>query len=412
MKRRDFLKHGTTAVAATSALGVPAVLKAQDAIKVGHMTPRTGFLGQLGAYAVMAAQLAVDEANAKGGVLGRKIELISEDTPNPGVAVTKAQKLIERDRAAFLLGEISSASGLAISEVAQRNKILYFNTGWNSDEGRGGRCQRYLFHVEGCNTMYTKTIGRWQERNFKLKEARWYFLTADYAFGHDLYRVSSRFLAEHGGTNLGNDMIATNTLDYSAYILKLRTIKPDLLYLNLAGTDQTTFLKQYREFGSPYPVAGGVMDTAQFWAAGIDSLSGHWQSLWYHDLKEPGSPEFVAAFTKRNGKPPENQAWGEYTGIRIALQAIAETKSTRSQDLVAYFEKGARFDVLKGREASFRDWDHQLLQTMYVVKVKDKAKMRDQWDIFDIVEAQPAKGDALELIQPTKAENACNMPAL
>src|SRR2546427_630727 len=83
------------------------------------------------------------------------------------------------------------------------------NTGWNSDEGRGARCQRYLFHVEGCNTMYTKTIGRWQERNFKLKGARWYFLTADYAFGHDLYRVSSKFLAEHGGVNLGNDMVPT-----------------------------------------------------------------------------------------------------------------------------------------------------------------------------------------------------------
>lgn len=412
MKRREFLKGSVAVAAAGNGLGFPAVLRAQDAIKVGHMTPRTGFLGQLGAYAVMGAQMAVDEANEKGGVLGRRVELITEDTPNPGVAVTKAQKLIERDRAAFLIGEISSASGLAISEVSQRSKIVYVNTGWNSDEGRGSRCQRYTFHVEGSNTMYTKTIGRWQQREGKLKGARWYFLTADYAFGHDLYRVSSKFLAENGGVNLGNDMVPTNSLDYSSYILKLRTIKPDLVYLNLAGTDQTTFLKQYREFGAPYPLAGGVMDTIPFWAAGIDALSGYWQSLWYHDLKEPGSPEFTARFVKRYGKPPDNQAWGEYVGIRIVLQAIAETKSLKSQDLVAYFAKGAKFDVLKGREAWFRDWDHQLLQTMYVVKVKDKAKSRDQWDIFEIVEAQPPKGESYELIQPTKAENACNLPAL
>lgn len=408
--RREFLKAG--AAAAVGTISFPAILRAQNTIKVGHLTPRTGFLGQLGAYGFMGAQMAVDEANARGGVLGRKVELISEDTPNPGVAVTKAQKLIERDQANFLIGEISSASGLAISEVAQRAKILYVNTGWNSDEGRGVRCQRYLFHVEGCNTMYTKTIGRWQEREGKIKGGRWYFLTADYAFGHDLYRVSSKFLAEHGGTNLGNDMVPTGSLDYSSYILKLRAIKPDLVYLNLAGTDQTTFLKQYREFGSPFPLAGGVMDTIPFWAAGIDALTGYWQSLWYHTLQEPGSPEFTRRFTERNGKPPDNQAWGDYVGVRILLQAIAETKSTRSQDLVAHLEKGAKFDILKGREAYFRDWDHQLLQTMYVVRVKDKAQARDQWDIFEIVEAQPAKGESYELIQPTKAENPCPMPAL
>jgi branched-chain amino acid transport system substrate-binding protein len=154
------------------------------------------------------------------------------------------------------------------------------------------------------------------------------------------------------------------------------------------------------------------MDTVPFWAAGIDALTGYWQSLWYHDLKEPGSPEFTKRFSERNGKPPDNQAWGEYVGIRILLQAIAEAKSTRSQDLVAHLEKGAKFDILKGREAWFRDWDHQLLQTMYVVRVKDKAKAKDQWDIFEIVEAQPAKGESYELIQPTKAENPCPMPAL
>lgn len=412
MDRREFVKTSAVAGAAVGILGMPAVLRAQNVIKVGHMTPRTGFLGQLGAYGVLGAQMAVDEANDQGGVLGRKVELFKEDTPKPGVAVTKAQKLIERHHVHFLIGEISSASGLAISEVAQRNKILYVNTGWNSDAGRGARCQRYLFHVEGGNTMYTKTIGRWQQRHGKIKGVRWYFLTADYAFGHDLYRVSSRFLAENGGTNLGNDMVPTATLDYSSYILKLRAIKPDLVYLNLAGTDQTTFLKQYREFGAPFPLAGGVMDTVPFWAAGIEALSGYWQSLWYHDLKEPGSPEFTTRFTKRYGKPPDNQAWGDYIGIKIVLQAIAQSKSLKSQDLVKYLEKGARFDILKGREAWFRERDHQLLQTMYVVKVKDKAQARDQWDIFEIVEPVPPKGESLELIQPTEAENPCTLPAL
>src|SRR5256714_14726023 len=94
--RRAALKSAELGVAA---LGFPAIVRAQaDTIKLGHLTPRTGFLGQLGDYGFKAASMAADEINAAGGVLGRKIELISEDSVNPQVAVTKAQKLAEREK--------------------------------------------------------------------------------------------------------------------------------------------------------------------------------------------------------------------------------------------------------------------------------------------------------------------------
>jgi branched-chain amino acid transport system substrate-binding protein len=398
-------------VIAASQLGFPAVLRAQEAVKIGHLTPLTGFLGQLGEYAVMGAQMAVEEANAGGGVLGGQVQLITEDSVNPGTATQKAQKLIEQDQVACLVGEISSASGLAIAEVAKRSEIVYVNTGCQSDALRGSNCNRFMFHVEGCNTMYTKTIGLWQQRQGLIDGARWYFLTADYAFGHDLYRVSSRFLEENGGIILGNDMVPTNTLDYSAYVLKVRQADPDFIYLNLAGVDQTTFLKQYSEYGLEYPVAGGVMDTVPFWAAGLESLSGHWQSLWYHGLEIPAAQEFTDTFTQKYGKPPDNQAWGDYMGVKILLKAIAETGGTDSMALVEYLEGGAEFDILKGRPGKFRDWDHQLLQEMYVVRVKEPSESKDEWDIFEIVEPQPGSDQDLELIQPTQEENACNFEA-
>ncbi|MEK6667054.1 MAG: ABC transporter substrate-binding protein, partial [candidate division NC10 bacterium] len=199
LSRRDVLKTvaAGAGAAALGSLGFPAVVRSQpDAIRIGHLTPRTGFLGQLGEYGLNAATLAVEEANAAGGVLGRKVELIAEDSVNPGVAVTKVQKLVERDRVLGLLGEISSASALAIGEQANRYKVVYINTGANSDELRGKNCNRFMFHVEGCNTMYTKTIGQWQKGKNLIRGAKWYMLTADYAFGHDLFRVSSRFLTE------------------------------------------------------------------------------------------------------------------------------------------------------------------------------------------------------------------------
>ena len=107
--------------------------------------------------------------------------------------------------------------------------------------------------------------------------------------------------------------------------------------------------------------------------------------------------------------PPDNQAWGDYVAAKILLQAIGETKGTESAKLVDYFEKGASFDILKARRGAFRAWDHQLLQEMYVVKVKDKSQMKDKWDIFDIVQPVPGSNESLELIQPTQAENACKM---
>jgi branched-chain amino acid transport system substrate-binding protein len=348
--------------------------------------------------------------NAAGGVLGRKLELVAEDSVNPQTAVTKAQKLIERDKVLAIIGEINSASALAIAEqVARYKSAPFFNTGANSDALRGQNCNRLMFHIEGCNTMYTKTIGSWQRAENKIKGAKWYMLTADYAFGHDLFRVSSKFLKENGGELINNDMVPTNTQDYSAYILKIRQAKPNFVYINLAGVDQTTFLKQYKEYNLPFPIAGGVMDTIPFWAAGIDSISGHWQSLWYHGLDLPASQAFTKRFSERFGMPPDNQAWGDYVGVKIMAQAIAETKSTDAGKIVEHLEKGASFDILKARPGVFRAWDHQLLQEMYVVVVKDKAKMKDKWDIFEIVRAVPDKGESLELIQPTREENPCSM---
>ena len=407
LSRRTLLK---TAATGALTLGMPAVVRAQpEAIRIGHLTPRTGFLGQLGEYGFNAAQMAVDETNTAGGVLGRKVELIAEDSVNPGVAVTKAQKLVERDKVLCLVGEISSASALAIGEQANRLKVVFVNSGANSDALRGASCNRFMFHVEGCNTMYTKTIGTWQKSKNLIKGAKWYMLTADYAFGHDLFRVSSRFLTENGGTVLANDMVPTNTPDYSAYILKIRQAKPDFVYVNLAGTDQTTFLKQYKEYSMPFPLAGGVMDTIPFWAAGIDALSGHWQSLWYHGLPVPAAQAFTKRYSDKHGKPPDNQAWGDYVAVKILLQAMAETKSTEAAKWVPYFEKGASFDILKGRKGSFRDWDHQLLQEMYVVKVKDKKDAKDKWDIFELVQTVPGANESLEVIQPTKQENPCTL---
>ena len=372
--RRGVLKAGA-AVATLGALGFPAISRGQaEAIRIGHLTPLTGFLGPLGEYAVMGVKLAVEEINTSGGVMGRKFELIAEDSVNPQTASTKAARLIERDKVVAIIGEISSASGLAIAQVAQRNKILFFNTGCNSDELRGKACNRYMFHTEAANTMYVYACGQALLRDGMIKGKKWYALTADYAFGHDLLKAAKRFMQANGGEFAADELVPTDAADFSAYLLKIRNAKPDLVVSNLAGAQITNFMKQYMEYGLPYPVAGFGFDTAVAWGAGKGNVTGIWPLVWDSQVKSASAQKFTEAFTKKYGKPPENQAWGDYMSTKHVAQAMNELKTTDSTKIVEHLEKGAKFDVMKSREGYYRNWDHQLLQEMYTIKFKPAAE--------------------------------------
>ena len=410
-RRRDVLK-GAAAAGALTALGFPAIVRSQpEAVRIGHLTPRTGFLGPLGEYAVMGVNLAVDEINAAGGAMGRKIDLIAEDSVNPQTASTKAQRLIERDKVVAIVGEISSASGLAIAQVAQRNRTLFFNTGCNSDELRGKSCNRYMFHTEAANSMYVGACGQALLRDGMVKGKKWYSLTADYAFGHDLLKVAKRFMAANGGEFAADELVATDVTDFSGYLLKIRNAKPDLVVSNLAGNQITNFMKQYMEYGLPHPVAGFGFDTAVAWGAGKGNVTGIWPLVWSHEVKTPSSQRFTDAFTKKYGKPPDNQAWGDYLSMKHLVQAINELKTTDSTRIAEHLEKGARFDVLKTREGYYRGWDHQLMMEMYTIRFKPADQVKDRWDLFTVSAPVPAANQSLEIIAPNREENPCSMPA-
>ena len=410
-RRRDLLK-GAGAATALSTLGFPAIVSGQsEAIRFGHLTPRTGFLGPLGEYAVMGVTLAVEEINAAGGVMGRKIELIAEDSVNPQTASTKAARLIERDKVVAIIGEISSASGLAIAQVAQRNKILFFNTGCNSDELRGKACNRYMFHTEAANSMYVGAEGQALLRDGMVKGKKWYSLTADYAFGHELLKVAKRFMAANGATFVSDELVPTDVADFSPFLLKIRNAKPDIVISNLAGAQITNFMKQYMEFGLPFPVAGFGFDTAVAWGAGKGNVLGTWPLVWDSQVQTPSSKRFTDAFTKKYGKPPENQAWGDYLSTKHVAQAMNELKTTDSTKIAEHLEKGAKFDVLKTREGYYRNWDHQLMQEMYTITFKPAAEVKDKWDLFTLSAPVPAASQSLEVIAPTREENSCTMPA-
>ena len=410
LTRRTLLK-GAASTTALIGIGMPAIVKAQaDVIRIGHLTPLTGFLGPLGEYAQMGLRLAADEINAAGGVLGRKLDLVMEDSVNPQTASAKAERLIERDRVAMIIGEISSASALAIGQVADRTKTVFINTGANSDALRGASCNPFMFHIEAANSMMVTAVGTYLKNEKLVEGKKWYSLTADYAFGHDLFKVAKKFVSENGGQFIGEDLVPTDATDFSPYLLKIRQARPDVVASNLAGNQITNFIKQYAEYGLQFPITGFGFDTAVAWGAGQGNFSGIWPLIWHHMVDTPSSKRYVDAFSKKYGKLPENQSWGDYNSLKIVAQSFEETKSTDPQRLAEHLRKGAKFDVLKSREGYFRAYDNQMVQEMYAVRAKDAGKMKDQWDIYDPLGSVPGASEELEILAPEK-DVTCKIPA-
>ncbi len=130
--------------------------------------------------------------------------------------------------------------------------------------------------------------------------------------------------------------------------------------------------------------------------------------VWHHLIDTPATKKFVAAFTAKHRKPPENQAWGDYLAVKIFAQSMNELKSTDSGRIIEHWEKGAKFDVMKTREGYFRARDHQMMHEMYTVQALG-ARSRNQWDIFSSSPAVPAANESLEIIAATAEENECRM---
>src|SRR5471032_696553 len=407
--RRTLLK-ASAAFAGASAIGFPSIVYGQaEKIKIGHLTPLTGFLGALGAYAQLGIRMAEEEINQAGGVMGRQIDITSEDSVNPATAATKAQRMLEQDGVAVLMGEINSASALTIMQVADRNKKLFMQIGARSDALRGKNCNRYTFHVDIPSTVMVNAVGKALVRDNMMKDKKFYTLTADYIFGHDLARAAKSFFDANGGKLIGDELVATDVTDFSPYLLKIRQARPDVVCSNLAGNQVTTLIKQYAEFGLSYPIVGFNLNTADAWAAGEGNLAGTWPTVWYHTLDVPASKTFVDNFTKINGKPPENHAWIEYVAFKIMAQAMNETKSSDTDKLIEYFEKEAQFDILKARKAYFRSWDHQLIQEGYPFTVRAKGEAKDKWDLITLGAAVPGADEPIEVLNPTKEQNPCTL---
>jgi branched-chain amino acid transport system substrate-binding protein len=218
IRRRTLLSAGLAA--GVLQVASPFVLRARaaDAVKIGLDNPLTGTLAGLGKNELIGCQIAVEQINAKGGILGRNVELIAEDSTSgdAGTAVLKARKLIDGDKVDFLLGNTNSALSLAMAEVSSEKKIFHIVPGGHTDAVTGASCHWNVFRV--CNTtqMEAAAITATLIKNYG---KTFYYITLDYAFGHTLEAAMVKASTELGGSRVGGALTPLGTVDFSSYLI-------------------------------------------------------------------------------------------------------------------------------------------------------------------------------------------------
>jgi len=394
------------ALAAALVLSPLALAQDSGPVRIGLIYSKQGPGASIGEFLQRGSELAVEQAGRK--VLGRPIELIWLDEPNPQVSQQNMQKLVDENKVVAVVGGNYSSSALAMMSVANRERVPLILTGAAASEITGKSCSKYTFRTQATVPVQMRGLMPYVSEVGK----KVYFITPSYAFGQDILRSSRALLKEVGATEIGVDEVPLNTADYSSYILKIRQAKPDVVVGGLVGGDFSNFLKQWNEMGMkgkiPY-FAVAVTDT-DFWDVGVDASTGTFIKPWYYNNPKNTAAEkkMTADFMKKYNQPPSDKTFSGWIGMRALLESITAAKSTDAKDIVGALEKW------KNTEGEFpfffRDWDHQLVRPAVIVQIKKQVS--DKWDFFDVLKPTSATEAETAKAFGSKEEIGCSLPPL
>ncbi len=409
LDRRMFVQAG--AAIGLSQFAAPFVIAARGdtPIKIGVDNPLTGTYAAPGKNEGIGIQLAVDELNAKNGILGRKIELLTEDSTSgdAGAAVQKARKLIERDNVNFLVGNVNSALAQAMAQVSNEKGVLHVVPGGHTDGITGANCKWNVFRI--CNTtrMEANSIC---PLLFKTYGKKWHFITPDYAFGHTLFQGCEANLKALGGTVTGNELTPLGVTDFSAYLIKARAANPDVLIVLVQGNDMVNCLKQISQFGidKQIHVAGTQQELEAVEAMPPEARIGIWMFEWYwrQAAGTPGLETFIADIRKRaDGKVPTARTWFGYVTIRAYAQACEKAKTIEAKAVAKTLGDLELPPEVKMQpnKVYFRGGDHQLMLSAFIGELAQKGD-GDPENLFKVNHI--IAGDA---VAPPVSETGCTM---
>jgi branched-chain amino acid transport system substrate-binding protein len=389
VSRRTILKG---AAAAGASLFAPPFIRArgEEPVKIGLDNPLTGTYAAPGKNELVGCQLALEQINSKGGILGRKAVILVEDSTSgdAGTAVQKARKLIERDQVNFLLGNVNSALSLAIAQVSNEKGVFHIVPGGHTDPVTGTSCHWNVFRTCNTTTMEANAVASTLIKNVGKK---WYYITPDYAYGHTLQAGLEKAAAKLGGTKVGGDLTPLGTTDFSSYLIKAQAASPDVIMFLVQGDDMINALKQAVQFGldkrQGLHLAGAQQELESLEGLPPEARVGTWVFEWY--WKQPDVPhvsEFVAAIKKKTGKVPTARTWFGYVSTWACALAAKEAKSLSAVKMAKALG-GMKLPPeigLMPNPVFYHPETHQLMTTLYVGNAQPKGSEPD--DLFKVTQ--------------------------
>ncbi|MEJ8812461.1 ABC transporter substrate-binding protein [Variovorax ureilyticus] len=383
---------------AVAALALASGAHAQEKVKIGFVTDMSSLYADVeGKNGALAIQMAIDDFGGK--VLGQPIELLTADHQNKAdIAASKAREWIDTEGVTMVFGGTNSGTALATAKVAQEKKRVYFNNGAATSALTNEQCSPYTVHYAYDTVALAKgTGGAVVERGGK----SWFFLTADYAFGHALEADTSAVVKAKGGTVVGAVRHPLNASDFSSFLLQAQNSKAQILGLANAGGDTINSIKAAKEFGigKNMKLAGLLIFLSDIHSLGLKNTEGllHTTS-WYWDLNDQTRAFGKKFFDKTKRMPTDIQA-ADYSATMTYLKAVQAAKTTDADKVMAELRKMPIDDFYaKGQIRA----DGRFVHDMYLVEVKTPAESKQPWDYLKVITKLP--GDQ---VFTAKADSKC-----
>lgn len=355
-------------VALVAALPLSVIAQGKDPVKVGLVSSKSGVFAEQGEEVMRAIKFAIDEANAKGGVDGRKVEFQEADdegTPDAGRRV--AEKLA-RDGYNLLIGAIPSSISLAIAQNLDRWDAAYFVVASKSDKITGDTCKPRAFRTNHADNMDIAMINQWAKN---LPGKTYAVMAADYVWGRDSGE-SFKKAAEAMGKTVPLTLYAPlGTKDFSPYIAQLKAANVDAIWVAETGRDAIAFVKQAEEFGlipKTKLVGHSLILNFMINATG-KALEGTPGTTGYTpDIDNARNKAFVSAWRAKFNRLPTDNEGQAYNGAQVMFEGVKLSKSVKPED-VSKALRGAQIDSIYGN-VTMRAADNQLLLPNYVGRAK------------------------------------------
>ncbi|MHA6492812.1 substrate-binding protein [Pseudomonas borbori] len=398
---------------------ITACAQAAEPITLGLNYPRTGPYKEEGLAQMRGALLAIDELNARGGVLGRSLRLSSKDTASrPKKAVRNVDKLAS-EGAAMLFGGSSSAVAIASGKRAAEHGLLYFGTLTYSNDTTGKDGHRYMFRE--CNNawMSARVLGQYLSKN--LPDKRYFYVTSDYTWGHTTesslrQTTDSQDAAKHPGVKVS--FPGARLAEYQDALTQAAASNAEVLALVLFGEDLVRAMRIAKDLGltERMQIVAPNLTQSMVEQAGpglMEGVLGTEPWTWRVPALEKSArgEAFVKTFAERYQMYPSSSAASAYSIVYQWADAVQRANSLDSEALIKALE-GHRYQLLKDQQ-EWRAFDHQNAQTVYVVKVKSRTEvLKDplKQDYFEIVDRLDANQAAPSLAEWQSERKAAGQP--